>query len=394
MLVGYGVGKEGASATSATLSWFMRDGLGMFGGMLFAWSQAQQFGLDVRKWRLFADVINDVGLTLELVSPLCPGYFLLFATLGSVCRSMCGVAAGATRSALSLHFARKKNLADISAKEGIQETCVTLLGLVLGMWVATVVDGDLTLTWLIFVTLTFVHVYANWKGMKALVLASVDRQRAALLTQHFLEHHDVLTPVQIASRESILWRDRASPSIELGVSLARLMEGGLSDFHDCLSWSGSARQYLIGVSPDCTRIIVALRTGCPEGTLIEAYFHSACARRVMMSFRRNSDGPRNRRDDMMAALKQHEKSYVHFLAGLEECGWDLEQGYQLGQGPYRSDWCRDGDGNSDGQGLEEPTSSAYSPPPFVEPVLRHRHLTRSAGKIVRSIHKDYTGQGD
>jgi hypothetical protein len=51
---------------------------------------------------------------------------MMDANIGSVCRSLCGVSAGATRAALMGHFARTDNVADISAKEGIQETAGTL----------------------------------------------------------------------------------------------------------------------------------------------------------------------------------------------------------------------------------------------------------------------------
>ena len=40
------------------------------------------------------------------------------------------VTAGATRASITAHFALEGNLADVSAKEGAQETAVTLVGLV------------------------------------------------------------------------------------------------------------------------------------------------------------------------------------------------------------------------------------------------------------------------
>ena len=143
LLLGVGVGLEGSSATSAAIQWVLMDGVGSFGGMLFAWVNGARFGVNVRKWRLFADCINDVGLTLELVAPLVgPDLFLVFASLGCACRAMCGVAAGATRVVLSAHFAKSDNLAEISSKEGIQETFVTLLGLVFGMMLSNFLDGE------------------------------------------------------------------------------------------------------------------------------------------------------------------------------------------------------------------------------------------------------------
>jgi hypothetical protein len=58
--------------------------IGMIGGMVFAWSQSTNFGFNIKQWRLFADVINDVGLTLELLSPLFHrDYFIIFACAGT-----------------------------------------------------------------------------------------------------------------------------------------------------------------------------------------------------------------------------------------------------------------------------------------------------------------------
>ena len=45
--------------------------------LLFAWVGSQRFDSEIKFWRLFADVINDVGLTLELASPYFGRYFLL-----------------------------------------------------------------------------------------------------------------------------------------------------------------------------------------------------------------------------------------------------------------------------------------------------------------------------
>ena len=56
-----------------------------------------------------------------------------------------GVAGGASRAALTQHFAKDDNTADISAKEGSQETATTLLGMLLGMAVLRSCAGAHTL---------------------------------------------------------------------------------------------------------------------------------------------------------------------------------------------------------------------------------------------------------
>ena len=56
-------------------------------------------------------------------------------------RRLLGVAGGASRAALTQHFARQQNAADISAKEGSQETATTLVGMLLGMLVLRTCAG-------------------------------------------------------------------------------------------------------------------------------------------------------------------------------------------------------------------------------------------------------------
>ena len=73
------------------------------GSLVFGWWGARRFDQDVKFWRLFADVINDVGLTLDMCAPLCgPTYFLPVLCLGRICCGLCGVSAGATRSTIAV----------------------------------------------------------------------------------------------------------------------------------------------------------------------------------------------------------------------------------------------------------------------------------------------------
>ncbi|KAF6165062.1 hypothetical protein GIB67_000646 [Kingdonia uniflora] len=59
---------------------------------------------------------EEPGMLMDLVSPLFPSAFVLVVCLGSISRSFTGVASGATRAALTQHFSRQNNAADISAK--------------------------------------------------------------------------------------------------------------------------------------------------------------------------------------------------------------------------------------------------------------------------------------
>ena len=121
MFESLGVGDETASAYGATLTWLMRDGSGMMGRIGFAWYQGSALDADSKRWRLYADFINDLSFLVDLCTPLVPKASMIYLIVASsVLKSIVGVAGGATRSALTQHQARNNNMADVSAKDGSQ----------------------------------------------------------------------------------------------------------------------------------------------------------------------------------------------------------------------------------------------------------------------------------
>lgn len=76
---------------------------GMVSRIVFAWLQGTSLDRNSKAYRLVADVLNDLAIFIELLSPLVPGMFLAMACLGNLMKAIVGVAGGATRSALRMH---------------------------------------------------------------------------------------------------------------------------------------------------------------------------------------------------------------------------------------------------------------------------------------------------
>ncbi|CAM9875912.1 unnamed protein product, partial [Phaeothamnion confervicola] len=212
-----GVGEGGASALAAAVVWVLRDGFGMAGSLIFAWAVGGRMDADIKAWRLFADVINDVGLMLDMLAPVAAfrQHLAIVSSLGTVCKAMCGVAAGCTKASITAHLALRANTADVSAKESAQETAVTLIGILVGVQFARWLGGDGSGgdygscggdggidvgvlggtggrhafgAWGMFLLLTALHVYANHCGVSALNLTTVNEQRARILVAAFAHH--------------------------------------------------------------------------------------------------------------------------------------------------------------------------------------------------------------
>ncbi|CAK7326203.1 unnamed protein product [Dovyalis caffra] len=204
LLSAIGVGEKSATVIGATFQWFLRDLTGMLGGILFTFYQGSELDSNAKMWRLVADFMNDLGMLMDLVSPLFPSAFVFVVCLGSLSRSFTGVASGATRAALTQHFALQNNAADISAKEGSQETVATMIGMALGMLLARITMGHPLAIWFSFLSLTVFHMYANYRAVGCLALTSLNIERSAILFQHFMETGQVLSPEQVSRMEHVL----------------------------------------------------------------------------------------------------------------------------------------------------------------------------------------------
>jgi hypothetical protein len=206
ILQGLGVGDANTTATYALLLTILKDGISRVATIMFAY----RFGLTIepecKKYRFLADIFNDSAFFLDLFSPYFDPWAKLFSlTAAEALRAMCGVAAGASKAALSSHFAKQNNLAELNAKEASQETAVGLIGLAVGSFVVRYVEGRETVLYLMIV-LVFVHLWMNYLGVRCVKLEHLNRQRATIIMQHFLETRNLLTPEQAAERERIiLW---------------------------------------------------------------------------------------------------------------------------------------------------------------------------------------------
>jgi hypothetical protein len=167
-------------------------------------------------YRFLADIFNDSAQFLDLLTPALPYLPKLGVIVSAgVLRSLCGVAANASKASLSAHFALTGNLAELNAKEASQETVVSLLGMLAGSLVVRLVE-DKQVVWMLMMFLAGVHLTMNYRAVRSVRMRSLNRQRATIVFREWLEHGTVLTPAQVAARESILRKGRGNLASKSG----------------------------------------------------------------------------------------------------------------------------------------------------------------------------------
>jgi Vitamin B6 photo-protection and homoeostasis len=183
-----GVGDATAHALAVAVTWMTKDGLGIIGGLVYSYNVSHLFDGHVKEFRLLADVMNDIGLFLDMLAPYVARKHLLYLSGTAVlCKTICGISAGATKGSITQHFAIAGNMADLNAKEATQETLMSLLGMILGVGAAKVVNNThRSSSWTIFIILTAVHVWANWRGVMLLRMRTLNRARADLVLAEWI----------------------------------------------------------------------------------------------------------------------------------------------------------------------------------------------------------------
>lgn len=283
VLKGVGVGNENASAIAATITWLLKDGVSMIGRIGFAWLQGTKLDSDCKRWRLFADALNDIAMFLDLVTAYFQDHFMFIICISGLMKSIVGVAGGCTRAALTQHQARKNNMADVSAKDGSQETLVNLIALMCSLVILPIVTKNMMLTWIVYVAMTSIHLIANYLAIKSVVMEIFNESRFEIYTSHYLneglKRRKFLTVSEVNERESLFSANfLENVQIKAGSSFANIIRRRRCEEVEQFLKIYETCDYLLRVSritSSKTVIYIAFNPKCTALTYIEA-FYQAC----------------------------------------------------------------------------------------------------------------------
>lgn len=210
VLEGLGVGDASQSPTAALVLKIIQETFSRMATILFAHRMGQAIEPECKTYRFMADLFNDSALMLDLLTPLLPFFPKVYVMVAaSILRALCGIAASASKASLSAHFAKNSNLAELNAKEASQETVISLLGMLAGTAVVHMVQEKRSvLYWMI--VLVFVHLTMNYRGVRCVKMLTLNRQRATIVFREYLETGKILSPTDVAERESVLFGGRGS----------------------------------------------------------------------------------------------------------------------------------------------------------------------------------------
>lgn len=202
LLIAAGLRPTPAQATA--VSWILKDGMQHVGKLICS-NWGARMDSDPKRWRLLADVLYDVGMGLEVLSPLCPHLFLEMAGLGNFAKGMAVVAARATRLPIYSSFAKEGNLSDLFAKGEAFSTLCNVVGIGVGIRLASTICSSMQGKLVVCPLLSIIHIYCVSEEMRATPINTLNPRRTAMVVTDFLKAGVVSSPADLRYKEDLLF---------------------------------------------------------------------------------------------------------------------------------------------------------------------------------------------
>lgn len=289
---------------------------------------------EAKAYRLMADIFNDAAIILDTLSPHLGSFRVASLCLSGAFRALCGVVAGGSKAALTVHFATTAkgagDVGDLSAKDGSKETVLALLGMLSGTAVMHYVHSTRA-TYVVLFALIALHLFCNYLAVRVVVFRSLNRQRASIVWAAYRAQSSgpaptktprVLTPTAVAAQERIF---PVPTSCHLGVPFAHIsvaLSASPAHLQTVLSSFSNERYLLWADSTCCVR--VCLKEGHLSEDQFKAWVHAQETARLLAG-----RAPRDFEIALAAVQTAYavvEDAWPSFVDGVREAGWRIEEG--------------------------------------------------------------------
>ncbi|KAK7059840.1 vitamin B6 photo-protection and homoeostasis-domain-containing protein [Favolaschia claudopus] len=371
LLEGFGVGNANASATHALLLTVLQDFFSRITTICAAYIVGPSLSPEAKTFRLLADVCNDAAIILDTLSPLfnspalpikLPGARVAALCLSGALRAMCGIAAGGSKAALTMHFATPVSgagdIGDLNAKDSSKETVLALLGMLAGSLIVPYLTTPMA-TYSVLFALVGLHLALNYLGVRGVVMRSLNRQRTTLAWDAYRESADtkVPSPTNVAELERIfqrpdLLREVKTNSVAgvctIGSSLNDVLRGStippillqhmkndqyvLWFEHTCLMPRPTqAGQH--DLRPGAVHLHICLKEGNSTVDQLKGWVHAVEVGKMLLLQQRASFPRPGPAEIILAAHRRVDPLFPRFLDGLKTVGWNTTDAVLLPGSP-------------------------------------------------------------
>lgn len=326
------IGVAGSSSSPAlmagALNWVLKDGIGQFGGVLFAsqMGKSRHFDDNPKKWRMTAALALDTASLLEILAPWAATTMVLpIACIANVLKNIGFLTASASRAALHQSLAQAGNLADVTAKAGAQSMAAGLTGTAAGIGLSYLLAHDLTSFVGGFIGLSVIHQVCNYVSLQSIVLCHLNRNRLSIVLQQYVADETVLSPEQVAAVESYLplmdensWTKKW---LSIGDKLLIACPEGSQEFQS-LTTACQGEQYILNLTTSDNRIRLVFFDEANGEDLILGLLHAFLLKNDIVS--RRNDQAMTVPSRIQYTHSQARSRFPGLLRSMRELHWKTD----------------------------------------------------------------------
>ncbi|KAK4536553.1 hypothetical protein CDCA_CDCA09G2578 [Cyanidium caldarium] len=393
MLYAVGLSQRATVGISGAVQWVLKDGLGRIGAIVFGSVLGNRYDADPKRWRMRGDVLYTFGVGTEMITRLCPQYFLLVGTIANTIKSVSYMMRLPTAAAIRRNFSLRENFGDLSAKANAQEVLSMLVGTFAGIGLSYVLGSSVRGMFAFYGLYASLFVWFNYWSLRVLQIRTLNLQRCLIAMRHYWDSggEEVLSVAAANRAESVLIPSRwaAARRVRFGCRLAdafptrpaleqaiRRQREWRHDWYcgqqppSQLSPSAQPEdRYLLATRPDTGTVYLVLHRDAGVLDEVRALMHASYL--VRRNWGALPDlSPKRVREAYMAACTHTPL----LLQALRSRGWNVDEFVHSGGLGCRSIWGRDlWDADGDRKHRESaeaspgtPVHPELSPPPSTE----------------------------
>lgn len=313
----FAAGLRPTPAQATAVSWILKDGM-QHAGKLICSRMGARMDSEPKSWRILADVLYDFGTGLEVISPLCPHLFLEMAGLGNFAKGMAVVAARATRLPIYSSFAKEGNLSDLFAKGEAISTLFNVLGIGVGIQLASTVCSSIQGKLIAAPLLSMVHIYSVAEEMRAAPVNTLNPQRTAMIVADFLKTGIVSSPADLRYRENLIFPGRVieeAGSVKVGQPLRKVVKspGKLEELREIFP----NEKFLISSRNKHTDMILEYNASGEDA--LRGWLVAAFADEMVQSVGGSKQA------FMTSAYEKMESVFPSFISEVKKKGWHTDR---------------------------------------------------------------------
>jgi len=334
LLMATGLGAKNALTASVAINWMVKDGLGRIARLLIATNYSRKFDTNIKKARFISTLVHTVCMTGEFLTPIFPAYFILLAAISNVGKAVIITAFVSTAPSLSIVFAKRHTVCDITAKTQAQYSVVDSLAIAVAASLTHLCRASSQALFILplasYAVSSLGSIFGMYKENKSLIFRTLNAHRMMQVVCHWAKHRTAVSPEEVCKLESAMGRFPTEDKNQVNVEMGRIedMSDRPSELESTLerhrddAFVISLNRVQLGANRHAKpALLISFQEGAENEDILLAFLAAGYAREKIHQSPVNLRNRHVMAETIRQSRDEAKESLSDFTHSLERVGW-------------------------------------------------------------------------